>query len=151
MKHNISEYSECLKSELAWISDSSVVSHSQTVWILDSVWKPNVQSKHQKARPLKKLWPWNLKATWLFGPKTNFGFWTSKSIWNPSFLYPQSVLILVFPYFGRSDSDIHCKALPCLSINAWKQDIDLFNHCWLNCVWISGPYIIFLYSKYPKN
>ena len=33
------QYSECLKSELVWISDSnSVVSHSQTVPISDTVW-----------------------------------------------------------------------------------------------------------------
>ena len=30
-------YSECQKSELVWISDSSVTSHFQKVWILDSV------------------------------------------------------------------------------------------------------------------
>ena len=33
--------SECLKSKLVCISDSTVVSHFQTVPIYDTVWKPN--------------------------------------------------------------------------------------------------------------
>ena len=41
-------YSECLKSELVWISDSSAASSFQTVWISDtfSVW--NLKSKKSK-------------------------------------------------------------------------------------------------------
>ena len=42
------DYSECLKSELAWILDSSVVSHSQTLWISDSVRKTNVRNLNTK-------------------------------------------------------------------------------------------------------
>ena len=38
--------SECLKSEKVWISDSSVVSHSQTAPISDTVWNPNAIKFH---------------------------------------------------------------------------------------------------------
>ena len=35
-KPKINKYSECLKSELIWISDSSVAFRFQTVWISDT-------------------------------------------------------------------------------------------------------------------
>ena len=61
------KYSECLNTELVWISDSTVGFRFQTVPISDSVWNPNSKFRFQT---LFSVWNPNSKKL-----KRNLKFW----------------------------------------------------------------------------
>ena len=58
------EYSKCLKSKLIRISDSSVVSHSQTSDIRQRPKTERPKSKHQKAKKIMTLKFQNYQDFW---------------------------------------------------------------------------------------
>ena len=76
--HTKSNYSECLKTELVWISDSSVLSCFQTVRIRTV---SEIRNKPFRFRTLFSVWNLNpKKSQW----DKKFGFQTEESIWNPN-------------------------------------------------------------------
>ena len=108
----IHKYSECLKSELVWISDSTILSCFQTVWISDSVWNTNENVQILDTFFCLKSELYKIKMG------QNSGFWTEKSVWNPNV----SVKILDTFYLHTSDSLLPSTYSVKLNLGVSKQN-----------------------------